>query len=148
MLLSSYLFIPDRPYWKGGWIRVNAAECGQQDILESVRQGNFYATQGPEFKENTVTVETSAVTFVRLIGPSRTGKWIHALGKEAICRAEFDLPCDWPDARPGKEPGPIRYGFQIISPFHSFSKKSFQGKMVMLSCVILSYRSQLTAAKF
>ena len=37
---------------------------------------------------------------------------------------------------------------QIISPFHSFRKKIFQGKMVMLSCVSLSNRSQLTAAKF
>ena len=97
-------FLPDQQYWKGGWIMVNAAECSQQDILEGIRQGNFYATLGPEFKtiqysENTVTVETSAATYVRLIGPRRTGKWIHTLGKEAICRAEFELPCDWPYAR-------------------------------------------------
>jgi hypothetical protein len=97
-------FLPDQPYWKGGWIMVNAAECSRQDILEGIRQGNFYATQGPEFKtiqygDNKVTVETSAVTYVRLIGPRRTGKWIHALGKEPFCRAEFELPFDWPYAR-------------------------------------------------
>ena len=52
---------------------VNAAECTQKSILEAIRQGNFYATQGPEFKtiqynENRVVVETSEVTYVRLIG--------------------------------------------------------------------------------
>jgi phosphonate C-P lyase system protein PhnH len=76
-------FLPDQQYWKGGWIMVNAAECSQQDILEGIRQGNFYATQGPEFKtiqhsDNKVTVETSAVSYVRLIGPRRTGKWIQS----------------------------------------------------------------------
>ncbi len=97
-------FKPDQPIWKGGWIMVNAADCTQQEILESIRLGNFYATQGPEFKtieygENTVTVETSPVTYVRLIGPRRTGKWIHALGKKPICRAEFELPRSWPYVR-------------------------------------------------
>ena len=37
---------------------------------------------------------------------------------------------------------------QMISPFHSLFKKSFQGKIVILSSVFLSYRSQLTTAKF
>ena len=97
-------FIPEQPYWKGGWIMVNAADCTQQEILENIRRGNFYSTQGPEFKtiefgENSVSVETSAVTYVRLIGPRRTGQWVHALGKNPIFRAEFDLSCDWPYAR-------------------------------------------------
>jgi hypothetical protein len=97
-------FVPEQPYWNGGWIMVNAAECTQQDILTAIRQGNFYATQGPDFKnieygEDTITVETSPVTYVRLIGPRRTGRWLHALGKQPICRAEFKLPPDWPYAR-------------------------------------------------
>jgi len=97
-------FIPGRPHWKGGWIMVNAAECTQHGILEGMQQGNFYATQGPDFKtieygENTVKVETSPVTYVCLIGPRRTGKWIHALSKTPICRTEFELPLDWPYAR-------------------------------------------------
>lgn len=97
-------FIPGQPYWKGGWIMVNAADCTQQEILENIKQGNFYATQGPEFKsieygENTVEVETSPVTYVRLIGPRRTGKWIHALDQKPICKAKFELPREWPYAR-------------------------------------------------
>jgi hypothetical protein len=97
-------FIPEQPYWKGGWIMVNAASCTQQEILESIRRGNFYATQGPSFKsidygENTVKVETSPVTYVRLIGPRRTGQWIHALNKKPVRLAEFELPPDWHYAR-------------------------------------------------
>ncbi|MBW2428143.1 MAG: hypothetical protein JRF56_04235 [Deltaproteobacteria bacterium] len=97
-------FKPDQPYWKGGWIMVNAINCTQQDILANIRQGNFYATQGPSFNtieygENTVKVETSPVTYVRLIGPRRTGNWINALDRSPITRAEFDLSPDWPYAR-------------------------------------------------
>jgi hypothetical protein len=97
-------FNSDQPHWNGGWIMVNASDCTQQEILAGIRQGNFYATQGPEFKtieygENSVAVETSAVTYVRLIGPRRTGKWIHAPSKNPISRAEFELPRDWPYAR-------------------------------------------------
>ena len=82
----------------------NAANCSYQEILEGIRRGNFYATQGPDFYTieygtNTIKVETSPVTYVRLIGPRRTGKWIHGLGKEPICRAEFELPLNWPYAR-------------------------------------------------
>jgi hypothetical protein len=97
-------FLPDHAYWQGGWVMVNAGDCSQLEILTSIRKGNFYATQGPEFKtieydENTVVVETSPVSYVRLIGPRRTGKWIHSLDKNAICRAEFEIPPDWPYAR-------------------------------------------------
>jgi hypothetical protein len=28
-----------------------------------------------------------------------TGKWINAIGNKPICRAEFELPRDWPYAR-------------------------------------------------
>jgi hypothetical protein len=97
-------FMPGQPYWKGGWIMVNAADCTQQEILKGIKQGNFYATQGPdfrtfEFRQNTVIVETSPVIYARLIGPRMTGKWIHALDKKPICRAEFEIPSGWPYAR-------------------------------------------------
>jgi hypothetical protein len=97
-------FVPDQPCWNGGWIMVNAADCSRQEILQNIRLGNFYSTQGPKFKtiecgENTVKVETSPVTYVRLIGPRRTGQWINALGKKPVRRAELELPTDWHSAR-------------------------------------------------
>ncbi|MBW2438155.1 MAG: CehA/McbA family metallohydrolase [Deltaproteobacteria bacterium] len=97
-------FIPEQRCWKGGWIMVNAASCTREEILSSIRRGNFYASQGPEFKtieysENTVKVETSPVTYVRLIGPRMDGSWIKAKEEEPLMRAKFQLPLDWPYAR-------------------------------------------------
>jgi hypothetical protein len=97
-------FVPGQSFWKGGWIMVNAAACTEKEILNAIRCGNFYATQGPEFRSieynrSKVRVETSAVVYARLIGPRRVGKWIHVAEKEPLLQAEFELPTDWPYAR-------------------------------------------------
>ena len=97
-------FTPGQPYWNGGWIMVNAKDCTRGEILSSIRNGDFYASQGPDFKsfayeENRILVETSPVMYARLIGPRRQGEWVHALDRTPICRAEFEIPSDWPYAR-------------------------------------------------
>ena len=97
-------FVPGQPYWKGGWVMVNATACTDDEILDAIRRGNFYATQDPEFKSieyarNKVKVETSPVVSIRLIGPRRVGKWINVAEKEFLLQAEFELPPDWPYAR-------------------------------------------------
>jgi hypothetical protein len=97
-------FNPEQPEWKGGWIKVNAACCTQEEILSNIHRGNFYASQGPEFKaieysSNTVKVETSPVVYVRLIGERMAGRWIKAREKASLLQAEFQLPSDWPYAR-------------------------------------------------
>ncbi|MGD9056202.1 MAG: CehA/McbA family metallohydrolase [Desulfobacterales bacterium] len=97
-------FVPKQQYWKGGWIMVNAAACTQEEILFNIRRGNFYASQGPEFKTiaysaNAVKVETSPVAYIRLIGSRMAGNWIKATEQEPLLRAEFELPLDWPYAR-------------------------------------------------
>ena len=76
-------FFPGQPYWKGGWIMVNAAGCTQEEILSSIRWGNFYASQGPDFKtieysSASVRVETSPVIYARLIGSRLDGSWLSA----------------------------------------------------------------------
>jgi hypothetical protein len=83
---------------------VNAAACNDDEIMDAIKRGNFYATQGPEFKSieyirNTVKVETSPVVSIRLIGPRMAGKWINVANKESLLQAEFELPPDWPYAR-------------------------------------------------
>lgn len=97
-------FIPGQSFWKGGWIMVNASSCNDKEILDGIRRGNFYATQGPEFKtieytRDTVKVETSPVLYARLIGPRRVGKWINVAEKEPLGHVEFELPLDWTYAR-------------------------------------------------
>jgi hypothetical protein len=97
-------FMPERQYWKGGWIMVNAASCTQEEIMDNIRSGNFYASQGPEFKtieysKHAVKVETSPVVYVRLIGTRMDGSWVQAKDNEPLLQAEFQLPPDWPYAR-------------------------------------------------
>lgn len=83
---------------------VNAAACTQDEILNNIRRGNFYASQGPQFKtieyaSNSVKVETSPVAYVRLIGSRMTGSWVKAKENVPLLQAEFQLPSDWPYAR-------------------------------------------------
>ncbi|MBW2467945.1 MAG: CehA/McbA family metallohydrolase [Deltaproteobacteria bacterium] len=97
-------FVPDQEYWKGGWIMVNAGACTREEILHNIRRGNFYATQGPEFKtidyaSSIVKVETSPVAYIRLIGSRMDGSWFKAREDAPLLQAEFQLPLDWPYAR-------------------------------------------------
>jgi hypothetical protein len=97
-------FVPDQEYWKGGWIMVNAATCTREEILHNIRRGNFYASQGPEFKnieyeKDVVKVKTSPVAYIRLIGSRMAGSWIKAREDVPLERTEFQLPSDWPYAR-------------------------------------------------
>jgi hypothetical protein len=40
------------------------------------------------------------LTYIRLIGPRRVGKWLHSIdSKKSLLQAEFELPTDWPYAR-------------------------------------------------
>lgn len=83
---------------------VNAASCTQEEILNNIRRGNFYSSQGPEFKAieysaDSVTVETSPVTYVRLIGPRMAGDWIKSGENKTVLQAKFKLPPEWPYAR-------------------------------------------------
>jgi hypothetical protein len=94
-------FTPGEPFWKGGWVMVNAPECTKKDILKSLFNGNFYSTQGPMFESiqldgNKIFVSTSPVKYIRLIGPKSLGKWIVSKGNGI---REFEIPSDWTYAR-------------------------------------------------
>jgi hypothetical protein len=94
-------FTPGEPFWKGGWVMVNAPKCTKEAILESLFNGNFYSTQGPMFESiqlngNKIFVSTSPVKYIRLIGPKSLGKWIASKGNGI---REFEIPSDWTYAR-------------------------------------------------
>ena len=94
-------FTPGEPFWKGGWVMVNAPECTKIAILKSLFKGNFYSTQGPMFESiqlnsNKIFVSTSPVKYIRLIGPKSLGKWIVSKGNGI---KEFEIPSDWTYAR-------------------------------------------------
>ena len=97
---------PEHPGWNGGWIMVNAPELSPEAIWAAIRAGHFYASCGPEFHaiecESAerdairVTVRTSAVQFVRLVGPAHLGARIGSFDGKLLTEATLQVPLDWP----------------------------------------------------
>ncbi len=91
------------PDWNGGWIMVNALACARENLLQAIRAGNFYSSTGPEFHSITyqsgrVCVQTSAVKYIRLVGPRSACEKIidpHGCG---LTQAEFEIPTHWNSA--------------------------------------------------
>lgn len=98
-------FIKGVPAEKGGWIMVNAPEFSQKAIMDSIRKGNFYSSNGPVFKSisiengNRIVVETSPVIHARLIGSWGRQKYKGAADGEPLTEWHFRLPDDWAFAR-------------------------------------------------
>ena len=93
--------IPKHPGWDGGWIVANAQDRSRQSILDAVWAGNFYATRGPAFHtiecdHGKVSVRTSPVRFVRLVGPAHLGRHTGAFDGPLLEEASLDIPRDWP----------------------------------------------------
>ena len=91
----------EHPGWNGGWIVVNARKFTKGCILDAIRAGNCYSSCGPEihslqFQENMLTVVTSPVQFMRLVGPGCLGTRIGSFDGELVERAEMETPEDWP----------------------------------------------------
>ena len=94
---------PEHPGWNGGWIMVNAAECEPDAILAAIRAGHFYSSCGPEihsieYGDGKVTVKTSPVPFVRLVGPGWNGHRVGSFEGELYTEATFRVPKEWPYA--------------------------------------------------
>jgi hypothetical protein len=93
------------PAEKGGWIMVNAPELSRKAIMNSIRKGNFYSSNGPVFKSivieegNRIVAETSPVVHTRLIGPWGGQKYKGAADGEPVTKVHFRLPNDGAFAR-------------------------------------------------
>ncbi len=90
----------EHPGWNGGWIVVNAPELSAGAITEAIRSGNYYSSCGPEFHRIEfdgveVSITTSPVQFVRLVGPAHEGKRLGGFGSEQITAAAFTVPAEW-----------------------------------------------------
>lgn len=84
------------PTWNGGWIMVNADSLTKENMLEAIRKGDFYSSQGPEFKhiktsESAVKISTSKVKEIRLVGSNSSGQRIAASDEAGLREAEFDI---------------------------------------------------------
>ncbi len=94
---------PEHPLWNGGWIKVNTAECSREAVGAALRAGNFFSSRGPDFVSLTasgrrVTVETSPVRFIRLVGPAWNGLRWRADGARPLTGITLDVPDNWPYA--------------------------------------------------
>jgi len=94
---------PQHPGWNGGWLMVNAVERSHAAILAALRAGNYYATCGPEiynmdYSDGIVSVETSPVQFIRLVGPNMYGKRVGSFDESILTSAAFEVPPQWPYA--------------------------------------------------
>jgi len=93
------------PGEKGGWITVNSHELSERAILNAIKRGNFYSSNGPYFKSiaiekgNRIVVETSPVRFARLTGEPGRYKYKSAPNGTPLTRTTFRLPDDWTFAR-------------------------------------------------
>ncbi len=71
--------------------------------MAAIRAGNFYSTCGPEFHDiahegDRVTIKTSPVQFVRLVGPAYLGTRVGSFDGPLLSEASFTIPQEWPYA--------------------------------------------------
>ena len=91
---------PEHPGWDGGWIMVSASSSSREAIQGAIRAGNFYSSCGPDFLSieydgARVTIATSPVQFVRLVGPAHQGDRIGSFDGKLFGEATFEIPQDW-----------------------------------------------------
>ena len=77
----------------GGWVMVKAEENTPEALLDSLKAGTFYSTQGPELRDvrvegKRVVVECSAASAVIVMGAGSGAKAVHG---HSMTRAEVPL---------------------------------------------------------
>jgi hypothetical protein len=83
----------------GGWVEVYCARLDPEALLDSLKAGRYYSTQGPSIRElllngGTLHVETSEAYAISLTGGGdrwQSGQERHSADGEPITEAEFDL---------------------------------------------------------
>ena len=71
--------------WLGGWVMVKAIDNDPDTLLEAIKQGHYYSSQGPaidhiEVRGENVYIECSAASFVSLQG--RGSRAVYEKGDE------------------------------------------------------------------
>ena len=72
-------FLPDSPYYDsfGGWVMINSESLAYEDVIKSLKLGDFYSTQGPDIlyialKEKQLTIKCSACSEIKVYTDGRT----------------------------------------------------------------------------
>ena len=90
----------EHPGWNGGWIMVNSSECTPKSIMDAIRNAHYYSSCGPEFHSivldgDYMQVETSPVSFARLVGPGANGQRMGSFDGDVFETVRFPIPDDW-----------------------------------------------------
>ena len=77
----------------GGWVMVKAAENDPDALVESLKAGTYYSSQGPELRNIVVTddeivVESSSVVSMIVQAQGNTAKAVHGL---SMTRSSIEL---------------------------------------------------------
>lgn len=85
---------PGQPY-DGGWIMVAAAAASKEAVMEAIRAGNFYSSQGPVIEsiaadERGIHVHTGPAAYIRITDNSCWGSRVYE-GGEPVTEAEFEI---------------------------------------------------------
>lgn len=80
----------------GGWICVSSDKLGQKDIVNSIKNGDFYASNGPEIKRiemvgKEVFIETSLVKSIAFITYPEHGVNVYDKDGKDISQATFEM---------------------------------------------------------
>jgi hypothetical protein len=81
----------------GGWVMVKAEENSPEALLEALKAGLFYSSQGPEIRalhveETAIEVECSAASAVMVLGHGSAGVAVHGHSMTRA-RVTFDHRC-------------------------------------------------------
>lgn len=80
----------------GGWVCINADNLEYNEIMNALKNGDFYASTGPQitsliYDNDTVRIETSPCSKISLVTDSRRAKSVFARENSSISSAEFTL---------------------------------------------------------
>lgn len=83
----------------GGFVMINAERLDYSTIMNSLRNGDFYASQGPEIyslvlDDDKVRIKTSSAARISLSTAGRRTKAVNADENEAVTEAEFKVRAD------------------------------------------------------
>ncbi len=86
------------PYWDsfGGFTMIKAESLNYENIINSLKNGNFYASRAPEIKElyiedSVVHIKCSPVSSIAFINGGRNHKRIFPASDEKLSEAEFPV---------------------------------------------------------
>jgi len=104
--ILSFGFATDDAHWHfnehrpndacGAWIMVKSPTLAVEDLMQAIRNGEFYASNGPRIEslvveDDTIVAKTSPAKVINFIADASRGESFTALDRQSISFAEYKL---------------------------------------------------------